>query len=1067
MGSRHAPHADHRPGQRRQGGRRPRAPPCGARARPGAGRADDGRRDALRPRARRRGARVRRRGHDVPVPDARPRPGRRDSRPAAGAARPRAGGARRGRRRRVAGAGARRRAGPGFAEALGDLFAELQRSLASPGRFAAAVRAWREGAPAHAGELAALYSAYHARLEALEAVDADGLTHLALNAAREAWDGRPLFLYGFDELLPDPAGLRGVARPPHRHRADGRGDVRARPRRAGRQRHHGRAAQAAGARAPHAGAAERALRAERPQRAAPPGARAVRAGGPPRPAQRRRAPARSGRRARRGRARRRVRCWSCCATAWPRRTSPCWCAAAPASRALRPGLRRPTASRSPTSAARRSRTPASAPGCSPSPAPPSPAARAQDVVTGCARRPARRCSRPRAVEARSAAAEAGTCRPTPRSGSSARRPWPAELDEPDAAARRPGDAADAGASPTGSRPRSATGANAAEARRCGSAAAASAGSPARPRPRAPRRSSTCCRRGRGDLDRAARPPARTCSARGRDGRPRGPRAAPRGGELTRLAGDDPRCVGARRVAGRARRGRGARRRRRCRGRAGRPARGPAEHPRAPVPRGLRVRAAGGRAAAAAAAGAVPGRRRPARARDGLRARAAAPRGHAARASGRCSTRASRGPRRRCSSRFRTLGRGGRAAAAVAVPGRRARAVHGRAVGRGRGRRLLAEVTWPPAEAPTPHELRRAQRRGRASGRRPPPLGRARRRQPVLALLAARDRESARGLETFAGCPVKWLIEHVLRPAPVDPDPEPMRRGSLGHAVLERTLRRLKARTGSARARAGDARRALDELHAAIGELIARPRARCPRRAAARALEVDLERYIRHEARPAPGYEPVQLEWSFDDEGALHARRRRGQRPRGPRRHARRPRDRPRLQGPDRPRRARAGREDGKIQAALYALAVREQLGRRGRRRALPADRHAPTSARAASSATTSRAATSTATSATARSSTRAWRSPARSPPRPPPTCARAASRPAPTAARYNGGCAHPGICALMRPNFTARAARRDRGPHRLQPARRQRRLGQDRRDGRADRRGHRARTASRSTRSSP
>ena len=27
---------------------------------------------------------------------------------------------------------------------------------------------------------------------------------------------------------------------------------------------------------------------------------------------------------------------------------------------------------------------------------------------------------------------------------------------------------------------------------------------------------------------------------------------------------------------------------------------------------------------------------------------------------------------------------------------------------GRGRRLLAEITWPPAEAPTPHELRRSQ-----------------------------------------------------------------------------------------------------------------------------------------------------------------------------------------------------------------------------------------------------------------------------------------------------------------------------------------------------------------------
>ena len=94
--------------------------------------------------------------------------------------------------------------GPGFADALGDLFTELQRSLASPGRFGAAVRAWRESgtAPPHAGELAALYSAYHRRLEALGAVDADGLARAALDALREAWDGRPLLLYGFDDLTP-------------------------------------------------------------------------------------------------------------------------------------------------------------------------------------------------------------------------------------------------------------------------------------------------------------------------------------------------------------------------------------------------------------------------------------------------------------------------------------------------------------------------------------------------------------------------------------------------------------------------------------------------------------------------------------------------------------------------------------------------------------------------------------------------------------------------------------------------------------------------------------------------
>ena len=97
-------------------------------------------------------------------------------------------------------------AGPGFPLALGELFAELQRSLASPGRFATAIRAWHD-APPHAPELAKLYSAYHRRLEALETVDIDGLTHLALNAARDGWDGRPLFLYGFDDLLPTQLDL--------------------------------------------------------------------------------------------------------------------------------------------------------------------------------------------------------------------------------------------------------------------------------------------------------------------------------------------------------------------------------------------------------------------------------------------------------------------------------------------------------------------------------------------------------------------------------------------------------------------------------------------------------------------------------------------------------------------------------------------------------------------------------------------------------------------------------------------------------------------------------------------
>ena len=55
----------------------------------------------------------------------------------------------------------------GFTLAAGELFAELGRSLVTPARFTRALRGWAAGgeAPAHAEELAALYSAYHRRLE--------------------------------------------------------------------------------------------------------------------------------------------------------------------------------------------------------------------------------------------------------------------------------------------------------------------------------------------------------------------------------------------------------------------------------------------------------------------------------------------------------------------------------------------------------------------------------------------------------------------------------------------------------------------------------------------------------------------------------------------------------------------------------------------------------------------------------------------------------------------------------------------------------------------------------------
>ncbi len=184
----------------------------------------------------------------------------------------------------------------------------------------------------------------------------------------------------------------------------------------------------------------------------------------------------------------------------------------------------------------------------------------------------------------------------------------------------------------------------------------------------------------------------------------------------------------------------------------------------------------------------------------------------------------------------------------------------------RGTRLLADVTWAPRDAPTPHELRRAYAAA-AEASEPAPLG-APATPAVLALLAARETEPARGLESFAGCGMRWLVDQLLRPGRTEPDPEPMRRGSLAHAVLERTLELLRERTGSARIvpeRLDTAREALREALSIVagGERAAsrgRPPAR--RRALLRGLEADLERYLRTEAECGAGYEPTELEWSF-------------------------------------------------------------------------------------------------------------------------------------------------------------------------------------------------------------
>src|SRR6476620_6592713 len=89
-------------------------------------------------------------------------------------------------------------ASPGFAAAAGALLGELGRAGVGP-------EALREALPPGDRELGDLVAAYHDRLDRLGRDDAERLAARAvagLRAAPERWPDRPVFLYGFDDLLP-------------------------------------------------------------------------------------------------------------------------------------------------------------------------------------------------------------------------------------------------------------------------------------------------------------------------------------------------------------------------------------------------------------------------------------------------------------------------------------------------------------------------------------------------------------------------------------------------------------------------------------------------------------------------------------------------------------------------------------------------------------------------------------------------------------------------------------------------------------------------------------------------
>jgi len=197
------------------------------------------------------------------------------------------------------------------------------------------------------------------------------------------------------------------------------------------------------------------------------------------------------------------------------------------------------------------------------------------------------------------------------------------------------------------------------------------------------------------------------------------------------------------------------------------------------------------------------------------------------------------------------------------------------------RRSLSDVTWAPEDAPTAAEWERAVA-ARRPARPPRPIGPLV-NEVALAALRERGAVSAGAIERFAGCPVSWLVEDVLRPVALEPDPERMIQGAYAHRVLELTFARLHERTGDRRVTRENIEHAeailLEALEQEAGRYVSSPnRARV--RAALRRLEFELLRHLRYEAESTSEFEPEHLELAFGDEGEMEVELEGGVRVRG-------------------------------------------------------------------------------------------------------------------------------------------------------------------------------------------
>lgn len=169
-----------------------------------------------------------------------------------------------------------------------------------------------------------------------------------------------------------------------------------------------------------------------------------------------------------------------------------------------------------------------------------------------------------------------------------------------------------------------------------------------------------------------------------------------------------------------------------------------------------------------------------------------------------------------------------------------------------------------AAEPAARALRRvaAARRAEAAARAPGPLA----NPAVLASLAAVPAYGGTTLEQFDVCSYRWFAGHELDPQPLDPVPDPLVQGGLMHAALERLYKERPGgdplpRPGSLPAWLARGRELLAEIEAER-ELGDHP----AERAMSRRVRRLLERFLAEEAeRDSGGFEPWLLEAGFGEQ----------------------------------------------------------------------------------------------------------------------------------------------------------------------------------------------------------